>query len=63
MYDFVHPCDQEELRDVLTTRTGEGNICVSIGIGCGSLPASPVDFVSLGSVLSAVRPVGSTNQN
>ncbi|KAJ8369110.1 hypothetical protein SKAU_G00091380 [Synaphobranchus kaupii] len=23
VYDFVHPCDQEELRDVLTPRTGQ----------------------------------------
>ncbi|KAJ8280722.1 hypothetical protein GJAV_G00058170 [Gymnothorax javanicus] len=23
IYDFVHPCDQEELRDVLTPRTGQ----------------------------------------
>lgn len=23
VYDFVHPCDQEELRDLLTTKPGK----------------------------------------
>lgn len=23
VFDFVHPCDQEELRDLLTPRTGQ----------------------------------------
>lgn len=29
VFDFIHPCDQEELREMLVHRTGEGKTTVS----------------------------------